>query len=505
MADVFISYASEDRDRVRPLAETLQKRGLDVWWDRALAAGDDYAGVIARELDAAKAVIVVWSRVSVESPWVRDEAARARDTSRLVPALFDKVQIPLGFGAIQAEDFTAWNGAASAPQIELLEESLRARIEGRAPDGAGIQAKRKKLGARIRLVSILTAIAVAAGGVGGVLTIVNQSKPAPVVVEKPAQDSLSQLLELVNQGKITGDQAVELAKLLQQQAFADIPPPPAEQPTAGAAPADSETKATAALSEPGAAELASISAAQLSDNAKSTFADAAAILLQDPDPEVRMAALKAASPATRQAGMDRLWELAETGSASSPAIWRYCAALGIVTNDPRTEKALERAREGNPQDQRIWKMLGFAYRQQNNLEAARAAALVGDGLEKASSGDDQAAMTQLEQAASLLPAADAKGFVLSQVGDLAAKNNDWRAAEQKYKAAVDIAARAKNIGGIAVSAPKLARAQAQQGDARAACRTLRRAEQQGADTVKTQADEACAQADQAAPTQPAPR
>lgn len=111
-------------------------------------------------------------------------------------------------------------------------------------------------------------------------------------------------------------------------------------------------------------------------------------------------------------------------------------------------------------------------------------------------------MTQLEQAASLLPAADAKGFVLSQVGDLAAKNNDWRAAEQKYKAAVDIAARAKNVGGIAVSAPKLARAQAQQGDARAACRTLRRAEQQGADTVKTQADETCAQADQPTPAQP---
>ena len=41
MADVFISYASEDRDRVRPLAEALLSRGFNVWWDRSLSAGQD--------------------------------------------------------------------------------------------------------------------------------------------------------------------------------------------------------------------------------------------------------------------------------------------------------------------------------------------------------------------------------------------------------------------------------------------------------------------------------
>ena len=39
MADVFISYASEDRNRVRPLAEALQSRGFNVWWDRSLPPG----------------------------------------------------------------------------------------------------------------------------------------------------------------------------------------------------------------------------------------------------------------------------------------------------------------------------------------------------------------------------------------------------------------------------------------------------------------------------------
>ena len=133
MSDVFISYASEDRDRVRPLAEALQKRGFNIWWDRSLAAGQDYSQIIERELRGAKAVIVVWTRGSTASTFVRDEAGRARDEGRLVPVMLDRVEIPLGFGAFQAEDFTRWNGGPTAPQMQLLEEALRAKLEGREP------------------------------------------------------------------------------------------------------------------------------------------------------------------------------------------------------------------------------------------------------------------------------------------------------------------------------------------------------------------------------------
>ncbi len=34
MADIFLSYASEDRERVIPLVEALQADGFSVWWDR---------------------------------------------------------------------------------------------------------------------------------------------------------------------------------------------------------------------------------------------------------------------------------------------------------------------------------------------------------------------------------------------------------------------------------------------------------------------------------------
>lgn len=156
MADVFISYASEDRNRVRRLADALQQRGFNVWWDRSLAAGQDYAAIIERELKAAKAVIVVWTQASAISTFVRDEAARARDDGRLVPVMLDRVDLPLGFGAFRAEDFTTWNGDANAPQVQVLESALKAKIDGRDVSG---DIARKRLMTRVRIVSVLTVLA----------------------------------------------------------------------------------------------------------------------------------------------------------------------------------------------------------------------------------------------------------------------------------------------------------------------------------------------------------
>ena len=180
MADVFISYASEDRNRVKPLADALQARGFDVWWDRSLAAGQDYAAIIERELKNAKAVIVVWTQGSAASTFVRDEASRARDEGRLVPVLLDRVDIPLGFGAFQAEDFTRWNGGANAPQMQVLEEVLKAKLEGRDIDGGAVARKRRRMMTRIRVVSVLTVIA---------LIVVIASFGRDLIFPQPPQES----------------------------------------------------------------------------------------------------------------------------------------------------------------------------------------------------------------------------------------------------------------------------------------------------------------------------
>jgi TIR domain len=97
MADVFISYVSDDRALAAALARALELSGHSVWWDRNLHGGADFAAEIERELNAARAVIVLWSAKSRDSPWVRDEAAYARDAGKLVPVRLDDVASPLGF------------------------------------------------------------------------------------------------------------------------------------------------------------------------------------------------------------------------------------------------------------------------------------------------------------------------------------------------------------------------------------------------------------------------
>jgi TIR domain len=38
--DVFISYAHNDRAKAQALAQALERRSLDVWWDPDLRAGE---------------------------------------------------------------------------------------------------------------------------------------------------------------------------------------------------------------------------------------------------------------------------------------------------------------------------------------------------------------------------------------------------------------------------------------------------------------------------------
>jgi hypothetical protein len=97
VTDVFISYANEDRERALTLAVALQAHGWSVWWDRDIIAGQTFDRVIEQELAAAKSVVVLWSRNSVLSEWVKNEAAVAAERGVLVPALIDPVRLPLEF------------------------------------------------------------------------------------------------------------------------------------------------------------------------------------------------------------------------------------------------------------------------------------------------------------------------------------------------------------------------------------------------------------------------
>ena len=103
MSDIFISYSSQDRNRILPLVEVLEQQGWSVWWDRKIPIGKTWDQVIEEAIDAAKCVVVVWSETSVSREWVKIEASEAHRRKILVPVMIDDVRIPLAF-SVQARD-----------------------------------------------------------------------------------------------------------------------------------------------------------------------------------------------------------------------------------------------------------------------------------------------------------------------------------------------------------------------------------------------------------------
>jgi len=84
MADVFISYSKSHIALTRDLARDIEAKGLTVWWDTELLAGESFRERIVQELKACKAAIVIWMRDSIQSPYVLSEAERARVASKLI-------------------------------------------------------------------------------------------------------------------------------------------------------------------------------------------------------------------------------------------------------------------------------------------------------------------------------------------------------------------------------------------------------------------------------------
>ena len=95
MASVFLSYDRDDADKAWPIAQALEKAGHSVWWDLHVRGGAQFSKVIEEALKAADAVVVLWSAQSIDSAWVRDEAAAGRDSGRLIPVSIDGTEPPL--------------------------------------------------------------------------------------------------------------------------------------------------------------------------------------------------------------------------------------------------------------------------------------------------------------------------------------------------------------------------------------------------------------------------
>lgn len=130
---IFLSYSREDQSHALKAIALLEEAGLKVWWDGLLEGGENYLPTTEAALENATCVLVLWSKISVDSHWVRDEAQSGRERRCLVPVSIDGAQPPLGFRQFQTIDASGWSGKSNTPQADQIRAAVLAQF-GSSPE-----------------------------------------------------------------------------------------------------------------------------------------------------------------------------------------------------------------------------------------------------------------------------------------------------------------------------------------------------------------------------------
>jgi TolB-like protein/Tfp pilus assembly protein PilF len=126
LTDIFLSYGHSDVAIAKQFAEAFEREGFRVWWDATLRSGEAFDSAIETALRNAKAVVVLWSKTSVQSRWVRAEATLADRSKTLIPVMIEPCVRPIMFELMHTIDLAHWQGAADdAVWLSLLAEMRR--------------------------------------------------------------------------------------------------------------------------------------------------------------------------------------------------------------------------------------------------------------------------------------------------------------------------------------------------------------------------------------------
>ena len=180
-ADIFLSYKSDDRPRIRRLVDALEAEGFSVWWDARISGGANWHQNIEANLDSARCVIVAWTNASVgpEGQFVRDEARRAQERDVYLPIRLDAVRPPLGFGEIQALSLLGWNGDRSDPGFQAIADAVRSQISGEPVVRPHPPVRAPRISRRALVAGGAGVAGVAVAGVGAWVLLTRSAASAP--------------------------------------------------------------------------------------------------------------------------------------------------------------------------------------------------------------------------------------------------------------------------------------------------------------------------------------
>lgn len=176
MADVFISYSSQNAGYVRELADFLRAAGFDVWFDDHIETGSSWSDTIFSALDSSAAFIVVMTPPALNSTWVERECLYAEKRGKpRFPLLLEGEEFPFLIDV----QYTDVRGGQMPPgsYIDLLREAVATAPAATPAPSLGLVRP-----GTARIGGILGALLVLAVVIGGLAAL---SAPPPLVSATP--------------------------------------------------------------------------------------------------------------------------------------------------------------------------------------------------------------------------------------------------------------------------------------------------------------------------------
>lgn len=138
MADIFVSYKSADRPRAETLKSWFEEAGWSAWIDRGIEIGEEFELRIARELESARLIAVIWSAEARRSDWVQREAEFALRSGKLLQIHATGLPLLDPYDKIQAVRMQSWSGESSHSERARLLQAVAAKLGSKLPEGLDV-------------------------------------------------------------------------------------------------------------------------------------------------------------------------------------------------------------------------------------------------------------------------------------------------------------------------------------------------------------------------------
>jgi len=187
MPDIFVSYATADREVAFRIVSFLEGEGIECWVaPRDVAPGVEYGQAIINAIEQCKALVLVLSDQSNDSQFVRKEVERAVSKTKAVLPVRIREVTPSGsleFYISSAQWVDAWKSPMEQHLLPLVAAIKAMSSPGAAPvRSATLSTQQTTPRSHSPLLVIIAAVAVLAAGIAGTLWYTGKTSTESVPV-----------------------------------------------------------------------------------------------------------------------------------------------------------------------------------------------------------------------------------------------------------------------------------------------------------------------------------